>query len=70
VGFASGHAFKRAAGADDVGAPLCAELLNRGFADSVSALSMKRECESSLKMNFIFKMPDAILTFHVAEAHR
>jgi hypothetical protein len=23
-----------------------------------------------LKMNFIFKMPDAILTLHVAEAHR
>jgi hypothetical protein len=24
----------------------------------------------SLKMNFIFKMPDAILLFYVAEAHR
>ena len=25
---------------------------------------------SLLKMNFIFKMGDAILTFHAAEAHR
>jgi hypothetical protein len=24
---------------------------------------------ASLKMNFIFKMPDAILTLHAAEAH-
>ena len=30
----------------------------------------RQRARRALKMNFIFKMPDAILTVHAAEAHR
>jgi hypothetical protein len=32
--------------------------------------TLGRAGPNQLKMNFIFKMPDAILTVHAAEAHR
>jgi hypothetical protein len=43
---------------------------NDGFASATPCRNHALwAAHASLKMNFIFKMPDAILTLHVAEAH-
>jgi hypothetical protein len=54
---------------------LAAVLKGRGFQPCCGALQNQARPLAAavpltlLKMNFIFKMPDAILTLHVAEAH-